>query len=1001
MIEQAENSKQNEDPFKPVADILFSYLHDVIYKPSSASLDIESLPKAFGDFGRGLQYIVGAICETRTLAKELALGNLHCPLPPPDNEIASPLKMLHSSLSHLTWQTQQVAKGDYKQRVNFMGDFSLAFNNMIKQLEQRQKNNIDEKTRLEMYVHLILVNCPNPILMFNNHGELAYVSDSFFRHFKKCAGDKVLGKEIHDLFAPIVCEQSLNEIKSVYAKAILEKKIQKTVQEIDFGDPEYSGHYEIQISPMLDMETFEGIIVFLFNVTENVQARLDAECARELSEQSSRSKSNFLAKMSHEIRTPMNAILGMAELALREDVPQVAEGHIITIKQAGITLLSIINDILDISKIEAGKLEIIPINYSFSSLANDVINIIKTKVFESRLRFVAYIDCNIPNELFGDPTRIRQIMLNLLSNAVKYTEKGFISLSIRSEIKEDDIVNIIIEVADSGKGIKKKEVNKLFSEFARFDTEINKNIEGTGLGLAIGQNLTTAMGGQIDVQSEYGKGSVFTVSLPQKIRHSEKIAIVKNKEKKKALIYERRDIYIASITKTMDNLGVNYRIVLNISDFFNCLLSNDYSFVLLASVLYEEIRGKYSGIDPNIRFAVISEYGELITERNISTLNMPIFSIPVTNFLNGVSDSNASYIKKGASSHITAAEAKILVVDDIVTNLEVAMGLLRPYEVQVKLCKSGMEAIEEIKSARYDLVFMDQMMPRMSGIETVSIIRSLNCEDNYYKDVPIIALTADAVSGTREMLLSNGFDDFLSKPIDINKLDIILEKWIPPEKQKNQPIDSFKNTISKKHENEKIEIDGLNTGKGMIQTYGNIKTYMKLLSTFHMDGTSKIKEIKTCIETDDIPLYMIHVHALKSACASIGATELSEAAAALEKAGKKGDLSFIHDNNAAFISDLEKLLNNINTVLSEEAKKSRKTPIDKELLKEELFRLKIAINIFNYSKIENAVNGLQDYAQAEDIGGTVKVILQKILIGEYDEAVSITDAFIQELAENP
>jgi len=838
--------------------------------------------------------------------------------------------------------------------------------------------------------HLILANSPNPMLLFNNGGELAYVSDSYFRYNKKCDKDKIMGKEIHDLFAPIVSKQSLNEIRGIYAKAILDRQTYKTIQEIDFDESQYSGYYEIQITPMFDTETFEGIIVFLYDMTENIKARINAE-------QSSRSKSNFLAKMSHEIRTPMNAILGMTDLVLREDLPHIVENHILTIKHAGMTLLSIINDILDFSKIEAGKLDIIPVDYLFSFLTNDVINIIKTKIFESRLRFTAYLDSNIPDALFGDPNRIRQIMINLLSNAVKYTENGFISLSINGKIAENDTVNIIIEVADSGRGIRQEEIDKLFTEFTRFDMENNKNIEGTGLGLVICKSLTTAMGGQIKVLSDYGMGSVFTVTLPQKIRQREKLTVIKNPEKK-VLAFERREIYAASIAKTLDNLGVDYKTVSNTTDFLECLLTNNYSHVLLASALYEEIKEKYSDFNTNIKFAVICEFGEVITDKNICSLAMPIYSIPVANFLNGISDSYTDYLKKGTIQHIIAPEAKILVVDDINTNLEVAKGLLQPYKAQVKTCNSGLEAIHEIQLTRYDLVFMDQMMPKMGGIEAVANIRAMKSEDSYYENVPIVALTADAVFGTREMLLNNGFDDFLSKPIDTSKLSEILEKWIPKEKQKDPSPEDLQTAVSKETETDKkIEIEGLNTKIGMASTGGNFRSYLNLLSTFHMDGTSKLKEMKTCIETGNIPLYTTHVHALKSASKSIGSIELSDAAAALEAAGKKMDLSFIRDNNDVFVTNLETILNNINNALIEEAKESQKNHIDKNLLKTELSKLKTALNDFDYFKIEDEVTNLQDYTQDADIGGTVKVILKNILIGEYDETVLVIDTLLQEL----
>ena len=260
---------QQDFSANPVADLFFSYLNDVIYKPSAASLDLESLPESFVDLGKGLQYLCSCISETRTFAKELAAGNLDCTPPPACNEIASPLKMLHSSLKHLTWQSQQVAKGDYNQRVSFMGDFSRAFNYMIEQLEQKQKIILDEKTRLELYVQLILLNCPNPILLFDNQGKLAYVSDSYFKYCNSFGRDEVLGKEIHELFTPIVSAQSLNKIEQLYNNAIKEERMLQTEQEIDFGNSLTSGYFKIQITPMLDgAGSVAGIIMFLIDITE-------------------------------------------------------------------------------------------------------------------------------------------------------------------------------------------------------------------------------------------------------------------------------------------------------------------------------------------------------------------------------------------------------------------------------------------------------------------------------------------------------------------------------------------------------------------------------------------------------------------------------------------------------------------------------------------------------------------------------------------------------------
>ncbi|MCL2373666.1 MAG: hypothetical protein FWC65_00290, partial [Treponema sp.] len=246
----AQNSIKDSALFKPVADALFEYLHAIIYKSASASLDIESLPESFHDFGKGMQYFNHIIGETRGLARELAEGNLNGKLPLPGNEIAAPLKTLHASLKHLTWQAQQVASGDYYQRVNFMGDFSVAFNNMIAQLEQRQKISHYEKTKLEMYVQFILENCPNPILLFDGKGKLVYASDSFFQHYKMLEADDAWGKNIYELFVPVVSDQAIQEIEQLYENTIIKKQMCETEQKINFGDAQVLGYFKIQKTPM-------------------------------------------------------------------------------------------------------------------------------------------------------------------------------------------------------------------------------------------------------------------------------------------------------------------------------------------------------------------------------------------------------------------------------------------------------------------------------------------------------------------------------------------------------------------------------------------------------------------------------------------------------------------------------------------------------------------------------------------------------------------------------
>ena len=736
-----------------------------------------------------------------------------------------------------------------------------------------------------------------------------------------------------------------------------------------------------------------GVIGSTDDVTEIIKLQRDLEVALESAQSANKAKSIFLANVSHEIRTPMNAIIGMAELALREGVTPAVQEHIHTIKQASASLLSIINDILDLSKIETGKLEIVPKEYLLSSLINDVISIIKAKVFESRLQFIVNIDNNLPNVLFGDDIRIKQIILNILSNAVKYTQHGFISLNITGKIITDNSIILTIQVIDSGKGIKQEDIKKLFSIFMRVDITSNTNIEGTGLGLAIAQSLVKAMDGEIEVVSVYGEGSTFTVTLPQQVINSQKLAIVEYPENKNTLIYELRDVCKKSIMHTLDNFGINYKLVSTDQEFYDGIMSKQYAFAFVATVLYENIIKKYTDIESTTKIILLSEFGETVSEKNISILTAPFFSIPVANFLNGVSESYSRRVNYETMVRFTAPTAKVLIVDDTITNLKVAEGLLKPYRMQIDVCKSGTEAINAVKSERYDLVFMDHMMPEMDGIEATARIRALSNTDLHYKHLPIIALTANAIAGAKEMFLNTGFNDFLSKPIDLFTLDSILTRWIPDEKQQYLPITRWAEAAEiERIASESIAIDGLNVKNGIALVGGSIKDYLSTLAVFHKDGLEKIREIKACLATHNLALYTIHVHALKAATASIGADRLSETAKTLEIAGKQGDMLFIHAHNAAFMLDLETLLSSIQAVILQTDIEDRQHSTDMESLKAELSELKASLTAFDSFTMHKTVNGLERFTRIAGIGAVVEDILYKVLIGEYDEAIVLIDS---------
>ena len=734
-------------------------------------------------------------------------------------------------------------------------------------------------------------------------------------------------------------------------------------------------------------------------------AKIDA--AKNKADMDSKHKSSFLAKMSHEIRTPMNAIIGMTELALREKDADSARAHIITVKQAGANLLAIINDILDFSKIESGTLAITDENYMFSSLINDTVSIVRMKMVDKNLLFTVNIDSNIPNSLIGDELRIRQILINLLGNAIKYTEKGNISFNVRGEITGGTVL-LTMEVKDSGRGIKRENINYLFDEYYQIVDENNTYTEGVGLGLAISYSLVASMGGDMEVSSELGIGSMFTVTLPQKISCGDKLAVVDDPKSKKALVYEQRKIFNDSIVSSIKNLGVRCDVVKNDMELCDILANSviyEYSVVFISFPLYEKNYDTFIKYKTNSRMVLLTEFGEAIHDKTLSVLAMPVYCVSIANILNGVTD-RFSYIGDMDSVDMfRAPEAKILVVDDVPTNLKVVKGLLAPYMMRLDLCENGPDAIEAVKINRYDLVLMDHKMPGMDGVAATGHIRDLAAGADsdgakYYHNLPVIALTANAISGVREMFLSNGFNDFISKPIDTVMLNSVLRKWIPKEKQKTYAAgeaetSGYAGSVGRAP-TFALKINGIDINKGITQTGGNIDYYVDTLKSFYGDSLERIKKIKNCLDVGDIQLYTTYVHAMKSASASIGAGELSYLAGALESAGLRENITYLKEHTAFFISDLETLLGGINYFLKQymESVKKDDAPADKSVFKDELTALKTALEKLDAGAIHKTLDTLLCMPLEDEITAAVRNISNNILLVEYDDAARQIDELL-------
>ncbi|MDE6595834.1 MAG: response regulator [Oscillospiraceae bacterium] len=622
-------------------------------------------------------------------------------------------------------------------------------------------------------------------------------------------------------------------------------------EEIDRSEFEINGKcYDKHISKLSNSDGSPmGYAVLLLDVTDTKRYVDDLIDMRQRADMANSAKSDFLANMSHEIRTPMNAIAGFAELCLREKNYQYAAD----IKAAAKNLIAIINDILDISKIESGKLELVPSVYSVEDMLNDVISLVYVQLDgKSGIEFKIDIDKRLPKKMYGDEVRIKQILINLLGNSVKFTKEGHIGLSVREISRNGDMSDIMIKVTDTGIGIKREDISKLFSNFQQVDTKKNREIEGTGLGLSITKNLVEMMNGTITVNSDYGKGSTFTVVLRQKVADSSYISVAAAK---------------------------------------------------------------------------------------------------------------AAPANEEKSTVLYAPDAKVLIVDDNKVNLKVAAQLLSQYGIKCSTADSGKKAVQMVRSGYYDLVFMDHMMPEMDGVDTTKMIRSQG--DAYSKGLPIIALTANAVSGAKEMFLESGLNDFISKPIQLPQLEKILAKWLPAKlvsyvgakKSSASYNDSLEllgiieETPKPEENSEQIDeflIQGVDVKAGLELCGGNSDAYIAVMKTFVETAEESILRIETYAQSRNYKDYTTEVHGLKSSSLSIGAKELSEMARQLEAAGRREDYKQIMYDTPTLIARYTDIVEHIRPFVETEkhsgASEAGKPPVDSEVLKAKLGEVLEAID---------------------------------------------------------
>lgn len=618
------------------------------------------------------------------------------------------------------------------------------------------------------------------ILVFDMDKKLYMANDSSLAFF---ALPKATGQELTELF----------EMDREEADSFFEKAVSGELDEWKIHTRQGARNCSLRVTVAKDKKVRPYcVILFVYDLTKEEEIQEELRAANQ-------AKSDFLSNMSHEIRTPLNAIIGMNEMVLREAEDKQILEYAVSVQNSSSALLSIINDILDISKIESGKIEIVEVEYELASLLHDCYNMIVEKAEKKGLVFQIHCDEQLPSILYGDMIRIRQIMINLLTNAVKYTEKGRVDFFVSGESTEQMLL-LKFSVKDTGMGIAPEEIDRLFNKFERLDMKKNRTIEGTGLGLHLTKMLTDLMGGTVAVESEYGNGSEFTVVIPQECRSSSPVGKLDMKS------------YIAGQT----------------------------------------------------------EYKH--------------------------------------QSYYTAPDARILVVDDVEINLKVFANLIKQLKMQIDTATGGEESIELACENKYDIIFMDHMMPGLNGIETLEKLREM--KENKNADTPIIMLTANALSGMKEMYLEKGFTDYLSKPIDGIKLEKKIEKYLPQKKvltvQENTCEENTEEDSQRVLSCLQNYIPEIKLTEALMYCAGSEDFYVECLKEFCENRRKEL--IQQLFDSENWNEYTVQVHGLKSASKTLGFETLGNLAEQMEYAAKKQETAYIQENFEDLQKEYERVL---------------------------------------------------------------------------------------------
>ena len=636
-------------------------------------------------------------------------------------------------------------------------------------------------------------------------------------------------------------------------------------------------------------------------------------------EETNRRTEDFLTNVSHELRTPINVVTGLTAVMLKTEEDREKRKNILSVQMAGHRLFSQIEDILDYTEIDTGRIKLTEDAYMISSIVNDIIAGTRMQERENAPELIFDIDAGIPSLLIGDRRKIKKIVKHLVDNAMKFTKKGGVYVRIYTLPKKYG-VNLCIRVSDTGIGIDEDNLSEIKERFYQLNGGRNRRAGGLGLGIPIVCGMTTAMEGFLQIESIEEDGTTVSVSIPQKVADASPCLSIINRESlclgcylrpEKYAVPEIRSYYNETISHMVRGLDLVLHRVFNLEELEKLVSMYQLTHLFMGKEEYEENKEYFDRIDKDIEIVVIADDNLILPKRSrIKHIQKPFCCLPVVNMLNAGSVKDKDGFEKES---MLCPGIRALVVDDEPMNLMVAEGILRDYQMQVKTAESGIKALELCDQEKFDLIFLDHMMPEMDGVETLKRLRKMYTEEG--ETLTIIAFTANAVSSAREMFLREGFDEFVSKPIEYLELERVLKKVLPKSsivfvEKEGHDENRYADTAAERSTEIKTEEDlfsrlekfGINIRAGLQYCRGDREFYRELLAKFAQDAPQKEQAINELWKKEDLMNYRIMVHALKSSAKMIGADFLSESARKAEEAAKNQDMDYIRAHHEELLT---------------------------------------------------------------------------------------------------